>query len=311
MTLSVAFVGAGPAAQPYLEALARRPEVKLTAICDADRRAAEQIAAGWQARVFPDSQSLLQECPPEALWICVPPQLQGNVIAQAIAGKIPFFIEPPGAVDFAQAASFAAAVKANRLVSAVGFTARYADVLKDARDYLGGNTVPIVQGWWLGQPEEDPAPERLLWMDACRFVDVMRFFCGDAKRVRALRAGPADAAAAYVLQIEFASGSIGLMTCASFARAEPRYELELAGEGWTLTFGEKLASLRLAERDRITILRGLNNPVEAQVEAFLKAVAGQDPGLVAASYPDSLGTLAICHAAAVSVREARPVDLPE
>src|SRR5258708_2635395 len=113
MTLSVAFVGAGPAAQPYLEALARRQEVKLTAICDADRRAAEQIAAGWQARVFPNFQSLLQECPPEALWICLPPQLQGNVLAQVIAGKVPFFIEPPGAVDFAQAASCAAAVKAN------------------------------------------------------------------------------------------------------------------------------------------------------------------------------------------------------
>src|SRR5260370_18693029 len=129
MTLSVAFVGAGPAAQPYLAALARRPEVNLSGICDADRRAVEQVAAGWQARVFANFQSLLQECPPEALWICLPPKLQGNVIPQAIASRIPFFIEPPGAADFAQAASWAAAVKANRLVSAVGFTARYADVL--------------------------------------------------------------------------------------------------------------------------------------------------------------------------------------
>jgi len=39
MTLSAAFCGAGERAQPYLRALARRPDVRVTAVCDPDRRA--------------------------------------------------------------------------------------------------------------------------------------------------------------------------------------------------------------------------------------------------------------------------------
>ncbi len=313
MTLKVAFYGAGAPAQPYLKALARRPDVQVIAVCDQDRRAAEQTAAGWGAAVHVDYRSMLQGTRPDALWICVAPPFLGDVIVQAAELHIPFFVEPPGAQDFEQARRLVREVRQRKLVSAVGFSGRYADVIQEAREYLGANPIPLALVWWLSSPEliDITSAERLLWHDACRFMDVLRVFCGEVTRVRALPTDPKVSTGALVTQLEFASGTVGLFTCATFSRPEPRLEMELLGEGWSLSFGENLAHLRLLERDKTTVLRRLNDPAADMTEAFLTAVMNGDPGAVAPSYEDALHTLAICQAAAQSSREQRAVTVAE
>src|SRR5262249_49939933 len=177
----------------------------------------------------------------------------------------------------------------------------------------GANPIPLALGWWLDPTDDGSATgaTRLLWTDACRLVDALRVFCGEVNRVRALAASAGAAEGALVVQLEFASGTVGVLTCASFARPEPRVELEFMGDGWSLSFGDGFSTLRVAERDKITILRCLNNPVAEHVTAFLAAVEAADPAAVAADYNDALHTLAVCHAAALSVREARPVAITE
>jgi predicted dehydrogenase len=312
MTLSLAFFGAGALAEPYLNALRHRNDAQLTAVCDLDRRAAEQTAAGWGARVYLSYQAMLQEAQPDALWVCVPPALQGDVLVQAAERRIPFFAVPPGAVDYEHAQRCGRLVEQARLVTAVGFPGRDSDVVQEAREYLGTNVVPLALGWWLA-PAEDAGAAGQLWTDACGLVDGLRFFCGEVTRVRALTAGGAAAGSAaaggMVVQLEFARGTVGMVTCATFARPEPRIELELLGEGWSLRFGKDLATLRLDERDRTTILRCMNNPAAQQTGAFLEAVAAKNPAGVAAPYGEALRTLAVCHAAAVSAREGRAVDV--
>src|SRR5260370_26760836 len=98
MGFNVAFYGAGDLAHPSLDALAGRADVRVVAVCDLDRRAAEQTAAGWGARVFLSSEAMLDEAGPDALWVCVPPRLQGDVLLRAAERGIPFFVVPPGAV---------------------------------------------------------------------------------------------------------------------------------------------------------------------------------------------------------------------
>lgn len=311
--MNVAFFGAGPRAQPYLQALARRPDVALTGVCDPDRRAAELTAAGWGAKVYLSYETLLQEGRPDALWICVAPALQGDVIGRATELHIPFFIEPPGAGAYEHARTAARRIGKSRLVTAVGFTSRYADVVHEAREYLGANPVPLALGWWLDCAHDEPrSAAQLLWMEACRLVDTLRSFCGEVNRVRALAAngGSADEGG-MVVQLEFVGGGVGVLTCATFARPEPRVELELMGDGWSLRFGDGFSTLQVAERDKTTILRCLNNPAAEHATAFLAAVESGNPDAVAADYGDAVRTLAGCHAAALSVREARPVSLAE
>src|SRR5207302_1605507 len=147
-------------------------------------RTAEQIVAGWGARVFPNYETMLQEARPDALWICVAPHLQKGVTSAAAKLGVPFFVEPPGAESFASAAACARLVVDRNLVTAVGFNGRYADIAEEARQYLGANPIPLVMGWWLCRPGAlaQMTAEKLLWFDACRFIDALRFFCGEVQR---------------------------------------------------------------------------------------------------------------------------------
>jgi predicted dehydrogenase len=311
MPLQLAFYGAGPMARPYLDALARRSDVSIAAVCDLDRRAAEQTAAGWGARVVLSYAAMLEEVQPDALWICVPPPLQGDVVLRAAERRIPFFVSPPGAASYEQAKLYGQVVAEARSVTAVGFPGRYADVVREAREYLGANPIPLALGWWLCPPAEEPsAAVTLLWNDACQLIDVLRLFCGEVTRVRALSAGGA-APGGLVVQLETTSGTVGVLTCATFARPEPRIELELLGEGWSLGLGKDLATLRLDERDKTTVLRCLNDPAADQMTAFLEAVQAGDPALVAPSYAEAFQIMAVCEAARLSVQEGRPVALAE
>jgi predicted dehydrogenase len=314
MTMQVAFYGAGEQARPYLDVLGRRADVQLAAVCDLDRRAAEQVAAGWGARVFLSYEAMLQEASPNALWVCVPPELQGDVLLRAAGLRIPFFVDPPGAINHERAVLYGQAVREAKLVTAVGFPTAYTDVAREAREYLGTNLVPLALGWWL-RPGRDAgtAPAvHLLWNEASLLIDALRYFCGEVTRAHAFAAGNAPAASAggLVLHLQFARGTTAVLTLATYPRPEPRVELELLGEGWSLTFGEELASLRVAEHDKTTILRRLNHPAEDQVTSFLGAVAAGDLSAVATSYADALCTLSVCHAAALSALEGRPIDIP-
>jgi len=319
MTLSAAFYGAGERAQPYLRALARRPDVRVTAVCDRDRRAAEAVAAGWGAGVFPTAEALLREGRPDVLWVCVPPHLLGDVLLQAADQGVPFFVEPPGAADYPTAQQCAERVARAGLVTAVGFPTRYTDVLAEAREYLGAKVLPLALGWWLRPSSDEDGPttaSAMLWSEACGLVDALRYFCGDVARVQARSAGPSGGG--LVVQLELASGGVGVLTCTAYPRPDPRAELELLGEGWTLGFAAPtegsataLATLRLVERDRTTSLRRLNDPSADHVAAFLEAVGTRQPGAVPTGYGEAVRTLAVCHAAAVSAREGRPVSVAE
>src|SRR5262249_44284400 len=93
-------------------------------------------------------------------------------------------------------------------------------------------------------------------------------------------------------------------------------QVELLGDSWSLEFGGRGADahqlpapLRLVERDRTTVLRCMNQPPADHAAAFLDAVAANNPQAVASNYAETLRTLAVCHAAAVSAKEGRAVDV--
>jgi len=311
MPLNVAFYGAGARARLYLDALARRSDIQVAAVCDLDRRAAEQSAAGWGARVFLSYEAMLEEVLPDALWVCVAAPLQGDVLLRAAAQGVPFFVEPPGAMDHERARLYGARVAEARLVTAVGYPTRYTDLAQEAQGYLGANPVLLALGWWL-RPWGEDAPltaAGLLWNEACRMVDVLRFFCGEVVRVQALHAGAEHGG--MVVQMQLAGGGVAVLTCAAFARPEPRVELELLGEGWALGFSDDLATLRLAERDKTTILRRLNSPADDHVAAFLDAIEEDDPKALPTGYAEALRTLAVCQAATLSAQRGQAVAVEE
>src|SRR5213082_2852187 len=107
----IAFYGVGDRARPYLNALSRRRDLSVAGVCDLDRRAAEQVAAGWEAQVFLSYEAMLQDASPDALWVCVPPHLQGDVLLRAVEQRVPFFVAAPGAMDHDRAQHYGRLVR--------------------------------------------------------------------------------------------------------------------------------------------------------------------------------------------------------
>src|SRR5206468_4285514 len=144
-----------------------------------------------------------------------------------------------------------------------------------------------------------PAATEYLRTDAAPLIDALRFFLGDVARVRAL----APAAGALTLQLEFTAGAAATLTCATFARPDPRHEMELLRDECSLRFADGLRTLYLCEPDKTTILRSMNSAAAEATRAFLDAVQAGAPDAVSPGYGDALRTLAVCHAAALSVEE--------
>ncbi|HLN28201.1 MAG TPA: Gfo/Idh/MocA family oxidoreductase [Gemmataceae bacterium] len=307
--MNIAFYGIGARAQPYLQVLERRPDVHISAVSDPNRLAAEQAAAALGARPFADCGTMLEEAHPDALFICVPAFLQGDLVLKAALAGVPLFIEPPGGPDYAQAVLDGQLLAGANLVNAVGFGLRSMDLAQEAREYLGANKVSLALGRWLCPQEgTDLSVERMLWNDVCNMVDLVRFFCGDVERVRALPAARQAATGSMVIELEFRTGTVGVLACTCFPRPERCVELELMGDSWTLSFVDNFSALRVAERDKTTILRRLNDPYAEQVAGFLAAVAAKAPATVVVDYAEALQSLAVCHAAALSARQGRIVS---
>lgn len=299
MTIKVAFYGTGSRAQPYLRSLRRIPDVQLAAVCDLDRDSAAVAALPWSARVFLSYEAMLDEARPEALWICVEPQLQGDVILKAAELGIPFFILPPGAISHDHATAYAQTIHNAKLLTAVGYTTRLTDVFLEAREYLGTQRVPLALAWWLGKPAYDSSTnaERLLWNEGCVVADALRFFCGDVVRTAARRTNPAGG---LLAELEFENGTIGMLACALFARPAARIELEFLGEGWSLLFQDSLATLQHAEHDKTTILHTMNDAAWEATTSFLDAVADRAAVCALPDYGEALKTIALCHAIGVA-----------
>lgn len=307
MTLKVAFYGTGSRAQPYLNSLQRVPGVELTSVCDLDRHSAGAAAVPWNARVFLSYEAMLDETRPDALWVCVEPQLQSDVIVKAAELKIPFFILPPGAIDFEHASAYAQAIRAANILTAVGYTSRLTDVFLDAREYLGAKPVPLALAWWLSAPSCGSSNDaaRLLWNEGCLLIDALRFFCGEVSGLRTRTTHPSGG---LVVDLEFQNGATGALACALFARPKPRIELEFLGEGWSLLFRNALATLEHAEHDKTTILHALNDAAWEATTAFLDALADRATACALPSYDEALKTLALCQDIETSAREGRIVE---
>lgn len=306
--LQLAVYGADELAEPYLNLLARRADVRIRAVCDPLPRLAEQAAAAWGARVHAHYATMLREEKPDALLVAVPARALGDVLIQAAAHRIPFLVEPPGAVDWDSARRLAAQIAEARLVTTVAYSARYVDVVREAKEYLGVNATPLGRASWLtgGYPDA-PSVLEVLWHEACRLIDLWRSLTGEIESVSAAVAG----SEALVVSLRGINGSVGTLTITAQPVAEPRIELELFGAGWSFCFSRALSELSLYERDKTTTVRQVNHPRAEQLEAFFEAVRSQAPTHVANSYPESLANLAVAEAIRRAVEQQRWVAVAE
>lgn len=224
----VALVGCGRIAGTHFEALAKIPDLRLTAVCDILPDRAR--AAGDQQGVasFTSYEKMLAEAACDVVTICTPSGLHpqhGILAAKArkhVVCEKPMAISLSAADDLVQACDEADVrlfvVKQNRLNPAIQLLKRAVDQGRFGRIYLANTTVR----WTRPQEYYDQAPWRGTWEfdggaflnQASHYVDLLQWLVGPVESVLAKTATlgrKIEAEDTGVALLKFRSGALGVM----------------------------------------------------------------------------------------------------
>jgi len=344
MPVRIGFAGTGGIAGAHLINLVRIPEAEVVALYDVDRERCEvamrringqqdQAARPGgpeprklQAKVYTDFKAMLTEAGLHAVYICVPPFAHGDLELAAIDAGLALFVEKPVALSLDLARQVAHGIEAKSLVSASGYQTRYSEATDRAKELIGNKTVGMALGFYLGGLPGTPwwrvqaQSGGQLVEQATHTVDLMRYLVGDVTKVyaagalRLLKDTPSyDIFDVATTTLHFASGAIGTVANTSAlnggsATGAPSgvhlilqdMRLEIWGTTLKVTVGGKTEEHRFSAQ-----------PMLAEDQAFVEAVARKDPNRVRSSYLDAARTLAVTLAAEESARTGLPVDVPK
>lgn len=205
-------------------------------------------------RLTTDFDALL-EAKPEALYVCIPPNLHAGQVVRAARAGIHLFVEKPMSLYLEEAQEMERAIQEAGVLAAVGFQQRYDARHELVRDFLSGKRV-VMTTYTLHAPleahnvkhmptETVGGPANRVWTASRAWsgttmveagihpLDLWRYWLGDVVWVQAayVHRPPeevfdgADNPYAYSALFGFASGAVGNIT---LSRLRKVYHTELA-----------------------------------------------------------------------------------
>ena len=115
----VAIIGAGFIANAHLEALRMIKDLRVTAVVDPNKGAADRLAERAGAQAFTSVAEALAAGVADRAHVLVPPPLHATVGTQTLRAKLPTLMEKPLAVTSADAAALVAAARENNVALGV------------------------------------------------------------------------------------------------------------------------------------------------------------------------------------------------
>ncbi len=324
--LRAGIIGAGWIGRSHAEALGRRDDVAVTAVCDLDGERAAGIAAVTGARAFLDYREMLATASLDVLWICTPPNSHLEPAIASLERGLPLYLEKPIARGVGDARRILEAVELSGTVCAIGYQWHAVEVLGDMQRALAGRPVGCLVGASIGGTESRPwfldraAGGGNLLERGSHHIDLARVIAGEVVAVQAgastVRLAPRSGVAgdiddAVTLILHFANGGIGTIVVAWTSDDLPgSYFVEVTVEGATLrldldpTFRLSGVSdgLPVAATTRIHLF-------DRSVGRFLEAARAGDPGLVFCTPSDATRTLAVAIAAEEALETGRTVPV--
>src|SRR5260221_11760998 len=155
-SLSVGIIGAGWMAQEHRRVLGALDGVSLDAVCDVDRKRAEDLASGTGARVYLDWRDMLDREDLGALIVAVPPLSHREPAVEALTRGLPLYLEKPIARTLEDAAAIVEAAEAAGTVCAVGYQWHALDLVDDLRQLLEGEQIGLLVGTSIGPTQSRP-----------------------------------------------------------------------------------------------------------------------------------------------------------
>lgn len=327
----VGIAGAGIIATIHLPNLRQLPGVEIRAICDVDAQRAQSMAQEYGAQSYTDVQQMLAEAQLDALFVCLPPFVRGDIIERAVERGLHVYVEKPLALDLATARRTAEVVADAGVITSVGYMWRYAAVAEQLRAVVGTQASALLFGRMLNGP---PGPAwsfdrtlsgGLLVEFGTHMADLLRYLGGEVTAVsgfgtEVLPGPPTRGPDSAIVVLHYASGAVGsLQTSWAFPGAQWDLQAVLPDAQLELT----LSPERLRGQHRGATIDSMSEPPAGAhphgfggpswylaVRAFIEAIQTNDPHLIRSPYADGVRTLALTLAADEAVRTGQTIAVP-
>jgi len=319
--LKVGCVGAGFIAGRHLGALAAMPDVEVVAVADPVAERGAVVADRLGARAYDDGLAMLGTEDLDAVWLCVPPFAHAPLALTALARRLPFFAEKPLGIDMSAAQTIADGVRAQGLLTAVGYHWRYLDVVDQARERLRDRPPQLLLGQWLDATPAAPWWSRRgrsggqLIEQTTHLFDLARLLCGEVDSVHAAESTlwreqfpDADVPTASSVLLRFRSGAIGSISSSCLLAGRNRVDLRLVTPGQVMELRERSLTDHELRVDDAVLTHSDQDPILAEDRAFVDALLGRGDD-VRTPYGEALRTHALACAADESASTGVPVVL--
>lgn len=225
--LRVALVGVGRMGRIHARALRRIPNLQVVCVADLNVRAAQEVAAEFNARSASVAEALAAP-DVQALIISTPTPTHEQLVLTAVEASKPVFVEKPLAHDLAASDRIVAAVRATGTPVQVGFQRRYDPAHQEARRQIDAGELGRIEGFRAVDRDTRPPALEFLKGSGGIFVDLgihdldsARFLVGEVEEVHAIGGAISDPSLSEhglfdtaVATLRFESGAVGTIECA-------------------------------------------------------------------------------------------------
>lgn len=219
----IAIAGAGMIGQAHIAALARCPELRLSALVDPSP-AAVVVAERAGVPLYPTLDTLLAHDRPDGLLLATPNALHVPQALQCVAAGLPILLEKPIATTVAEGRTLLAAVESSGARVLIGHHRAHSPIMAKAREVVQsgqlGRLVAVMgsatfykpdhyfaEGPWRTQPGGGP-----VLLNMIHEVHNLRMLCGDIVAVQAISSNAVRGHAVedtMAISLRFASGALG------------------------------------------------------------------------------------------------------
>lgn len=328
MPTRIGFIGSG-FAQQHISALAEIPDTEVVAISSRSTQSIDHLLVGTSITHYPFENYLemLQNERLDAVYICLPPFLHGDVEIACAEHVKGIFIEKPIALDLTTADRINNAFQKAGSIVSVGYMYRYRDNILKAKDHFANSPAILANAAWSGE-----LPPPYWWRrremsggqlteQATHLIDAIRYFSGEVNEVSAYSAQgfitevpDFNVDDAMVMNFQLASGAIGTVQASCFSQAHGGGELgiylEMASREKTFRFRNHCMDLELQHSGAHTEkLISVDNPLVAENRAFLQALKNDTHEGILSPFTDAIETLKVSLAADLSIAEKRSIAI--
>lgn len=323
MTVKIGMIGAGGIAKSHLNALKKVELAQVVSIFDLNTEGAEQAAASVGARVAESADALLNPAEIDAVFICVPQFARGELEEIAAKRGIHVFVEKPLGVELEPVIRKERTVRESGVLNSVGYVLRYYDTVQQAKRYLQGKTIHLVQAFRIGGSHPAPWWKQLhmsggnLGDAVTHQIDMIRYLAGEYREVGALFGSnsirslnpEATIPDAGAVTFSLESGAVGTITESCVSPYHGGSEIKFIGPDFFVNITGNGKTVTIVDPTQNVTITSKLDPSYEQDKAFVEAVASGSGEAILCGYADGIKTLAFTIAAYRAAEERRTVSV--